>query len=77
MVIELTLIAFRSSVLTITPPGLPDVTTLPHLPVYATTFMRGQCIHIYIYIYRETSLNEPTMGPTLNGSFRVVVGLGS
>ena len=34
-------------------------------------------IYIYIYIYSETSLNRPTMGPTLSSPFREVVGLGS
>ena len=29
------------------------------------------------YIYSKTSLNRPTMGPTLNGPFRKLVGLGS
>ena len=34
-------------------------------------------IHTHIYIYSKASLNQPTMGPTLNGTFREVVGLGS
>ena len=32
---------------------------------------------VCIYIYSKTSLNRPTMEPTLNGPFREVVGLGS
>ena len=40
-------------------------------------------MHIYanhtnrICIYSKTSLNRPTMGPTLAGPFREVIGLGS
>ena len=34
-------------------------------------------IHIYITTYSKTSLNRLTMGPTLRGSFRTVVVLGS
>ena len=30
-----------------------------------------------VYICSKTSLNRPTMGPTLSGAFREVVGLGS
>ena len=31
----------------------------------------------FIYVYSKTSLNQPTMGPTLSGPFREVVSLGS
>ena len=31
----------------------------------------------YICIFSKTSLNRPTMGPTLGGSFKEVIGLGS
>ena len=34
-------------------------------------------MHIHMNIYSKTSLNRPTMGPTLSGQFREVVGLGS
>ena len=34
-------------------------------------------IYMYIYIYNKTSLNRPTMGPTLNGPFMEVVSLES
>ena len=36
-------------------------------------------IHTYMqmYIYSKASLNRPTMGPTISGLFREVVGLGS
>ena len=41
-----TLLSFQVSisVLAITPPKLPDVTTLPRVPVYAAPCPRGQCI---------------------------------
>ena len=31
----------------------------------------------YMYIHSKTSLNRPTLGRTLNGSFRKVIGLGT
>ena len=34
-------------------------------------------IYIYIHTYSKTSLNRLITGPTLNGPFRGVVGLGS
>ena len=33
-------------------------------------------IHIYT-LYSKTSINRPTMGPTLTGPFKELVGLGS
>ena len=35
----------------------------------------GTCIGYYMYI--DTSLSQPTIGPTLNGPSKEVVGLGS
>ena len=39
-------------------------------------YMCPEC-RVCIYIFSETFLNQPIMGPTLNDPFRVVVGLGS
>ena len=33
--------------------------------------------YIYMCIYGKTSLNQPTMGLTLNGAFSEVIGVGS
>ena len=33
---------------------------------------------LYIYIvYSQTFLNRPTVGPTLNGPFREIIGIGN
>ena len=37
----------------------------------------GVCISMFIIIHSKTFLNRPTMGPTLNGLFSDVAGLGS
>ena len=39
--------------------------------VYVDTY-----VAIYIYTHKATSLDGPTMGPTLNGPFREVVPFG-
>ena len=45
------------------------------LSVYNATM--STAVLIYKCIYRKTSLNRLTLGPTLNGPFREVCGLGS
>ena len=51
-IIELTSLAFRASMLTITPPKLPGMSSgYPRLPVYAAPCLGGQCRLIYTYIY--------------------------
>ena len=46
--IEATSLAFRASVLSITPPRLPDVTMLPTPTCLCGSLQRGQCIPLHI-----------------------------
>ena len=52
------------------------VYTFTYISVYVCTHI-DMLVYVCIYIKSNTSLNRPPMGPTLNGTFREVVCLGS
>ena len=52
---------------TVPPPPPPHV---KHMSIHINT-------HVKILLYSQASLNRPIMGPTLNGPFMAVIGLGS
>ena len=51
------------------------VVTAAMVTAMSTNAVKG--FHCLGWKYSKTSLNRPTMGPTLIGPFREVVGLGS